>query len=674
MNNCVRVLLLFLCIGNLGFSQCVETVKFPTETIVSTNDGFEQQIASNNYAGEYAVIDDIIVDHEYLFTSTRTATPNDDFITITTDDGLDTPIAWGTSPLTADNIGQTTIRMHISLNGSCDNEDEVRTTTIQNLTNKPSCFPPSTPRGFTFISNERVDFFWGVPVDGDPPVGYDWEIVPDGNAQGVGVVASGFSGVTNASSGDSLSASTSYSIWLRSVCDIGSNDRSIWVSPDFLDFTTNANPPPDNDFCEGAFNVLQQTDSNNTAPTPVAGTILGGAGTNANAESCGGGPIGDAKDDVWYSFLAQNTSVDITLEPGFDGVLTLYYGSCGTLIFEDCSDSNITSPATEEINATGLIVGQTYYVRAFFFDNFTPSDPTFNITIASTQTIDDDDGDGYSNDLDCDDTDDTINPGATEIAGNNVDENCDGNYLRYVDGDGDGYGSSATTSSSSSTPDTGESNNNLDCNDGDDTINPDATETAGNDVDEDCDGNYLRYVDSDNDGYGSNATTSSSSSTPDTGESNNNLDCNDSDNAINPDATEAAGNDVDEDCDGNYLRYVDGDNDGYGSNATTSSSSSTPDTGESNNNLDCNDSDNTINPDATETAGNDVDEDCDGNYLRYVDGDNDGYGIEWLESARRDLRSSTGFPLNFVKKFCVAGCFLNSLKPSKNQTLFRQPR
>ena len=174
------------------------------------------------------------------------------------------------------------------------------------------------------------------------------------------------------------------------------------------------------------------------------------------------------------------------------------------------------------------------------------------------------DTDGYSTSpyqADCNDTDPNINPGASEITGNDVDEDCDGDA---DDRDGDGY-----------TIDQG------DCNDTDADINPAAQETSGNDVDENCDG---EADDRDGDEH-----------TIDEG------DCNDTDAEINPDAQETSGNDVDENCDGQlHPDDIDNDGDGY-----VESELYGPE-------IDCNDTDPSIHPGATSIPDNGVDEDCDG--------------------------------------------------------------
>ncbi len=106
----------------------------------------------------------------------------------------------------------------------------------------------------------------------------------------------------------------------------------------------------------------------------------------------------------------------------------------------------------------------------------------------------DDDDDGTPDTADCAPTDPAIHSGASEVC-NGIDDNCDGQkdpegssgcIPFRLDGDGDGYGTSASKclcgKSGQYTAEQGG-----DCNDGDKTVHPGATEVC-NGKDDDCDG------------------------------------------------------------------------------------------------------------------------------------------------------------------------------------------
>jgi hypothetical protein len=83
---------------------------------------------------------------------------------------------------------------------------------------------------------------------------------------------------------------------------------------------------------------------------------------------------------------------------------------------------------------------------------------------------------------DCNDGDAAIKPGATEITCNGIDEDCDGLADDHPDADGDTYDICGT--SSLVNPD-GKA---ADCNDGNASIHPTATDINCNYIDEDCSG------------------------------------------------------------------------------------------------------------------------------------------------------------------------------------------
>ncbi len=255
----------------------------------------------------------------------------------------------------------------------------------------------------------------------------------------------------------------------------------------------------------------------------------------------------------------------------------------------------------------------------------------------------DNDGDGYGNSTntiqacsvpsgyvsdsaDCNDDNSAVHPGAVEIC-DTVDNDCDGEVdegvtnIYYRDNDGDGYGDSSTTTTGCSAP-SGYVSDNTDCNDSDATIHPGGSEVCDG-VDNDCDGDIddgltttTYYRDDDGDGFGDPdpEKTTQACSAP-SGYVSDNTDCNDSDVAIHPGASEVCDDDVDNNCDGEIdettTYYRDDDGDGYGDSGNTTQSCFAP-SGYVADNTDCDDSNAAIHPGVVDYCGDGIDKDCSG--------------------------------------------------------------
>ncbi|MFN8143190.1 MAG: hypothetical protein U0073_02120 [Bacteroidia bacterium] len=120
--------------------------------------------------------------------------------------------------------------------------------------------------------------------------------------------------------------------------------------------------PPSNDECSGAIILPVKENC-----TPVQGTQTVGASASSGIPSCSVAGT-NPDDDVWYKFLATNKDITITVQSGslFNAVVQLFSGTCGNLSPISCQNSTNTGQA-EVINATGLTIGQTYYLRVYHF-------------------------------------------------------------------------------------------------------------------------------------------------------------------------------------------------------------------------------------------------------------------------------------------------------------------
>ena len=164
-----------------------------------------------------------------------------------------------------------------------------------------------------------------------------------------------------------------------------------------------------------------------------------------------------------------------------------------------------------------------------------------------------------SDNTDCDDADDRVNPASQEIL-DDIDNNCDGQIdegipsaIYYLDQDGDGFGDPQSPFQATSQP-PGYVTDNTDCDDADVTVNPASLEVPDN-IDNNCDGEIdeatpseIYYLDQDGDGFGNPDDSIEAISQP-AGYVDNNMDCDDSDPEVNPAADEVADN-KDNDCDG----------------------------------------------------------------------------------------------------------------------------
>jgi len=179
-----------------------------------------------------------------------------------------------------------------------------------------------------------ADFSWEAPLIGTA-TGYNWELQPDGVAQGTpDPVASGGTAGLTVNSGDVLTADTAYEFYVQVDC--GATDgTSEYIT---IGFTTASGPAPANDDFANAIAVACG-DMNIMGDTSNA--------TLDEAGAAGGGGADVDSPNVWYFYdTAIEGEGDVTLDlcpSAYDTSVLVYTGTSGDLTFVAGNDDASTA-------------------------------------------------------------------------------------------------------------------------------------------------------------------------------------------------------------------------------------------------------------------------------------------------------------------------------------------
>jgi hypothetical protein len=366
----------------------------------------------------------------------------------------------------------------------------------------------------------------------------------------------------------------------------------------------------------------------------------------------------DADDDGYTAAAGVKSVVYACVEPAGFSVPSL---------LDDCDDAD-AALNHDDADADGFTscAGDCDDTDAFFtpVDNDLDGESTCDGDCDDTDpTLDATDGDldGFSScDGDCNDSRSTTYPGAPEVVGDLVDDDCDGFLDCYRDLDGDGDGGTAVREDAAvvgvETCDdvVAVSSNAFDCDDSDPTINVGGTEVPGNAVDEDCNTFVDCYDDGDGDGVGSSVVVPDAADTVlscagTAGVSDRDDDCDDGDALAFPGATELVADGIDQSCDTYDACYADLDGDGQGTAVgpvlqgadLSQGESCATQAGVSDDTDDCDDGAPSIFLGAPEVVANGIDESCDGYDACYDDTDLDGFGSTSVVTVGTQLSTET---------------------------------
>lgn len=154
------------------------------------------------------------------------------------------------------------------------------------------------------------------------------------------------------------------------------------TGPYIITFTATAcsSTPPANAVCEGAIELPSAAEC-----TPVQGTVAFATAAGNTGLGC---ENGDVADGVWYSFVAQGASYDLTVAPSaqFNAHVEVFSGPCDALTSIGCSVGDNFGLATV-VQLTGLTIGDTYHVRVNDWYSGSPVTTSFFICLELVTTV-----------------------------------------------------------------------------------------------------------------------------------------------------------------------------------------------------------------------------------------------------------------------------------------------
>jgi len=229
--------------------------------------------------------------------------------------------------------------------------------------------------------------------------------------------------------------------------------------------------PPSNDL---RANALPYGPANGQNRFDNHGSTVDGEGTPSCTLPTG--QVSRYRSTVWFKYTpdkfgtATFTATPV-LSDRTDTVLAAYKGTGTAQLGCDDNPADINGDAQVSV---AVEKGQTYFVQvgSYYDPAFSSAVPPYHQGVFTYRVVfstDNNDGDPEKNATDCAPDDPGRYHGNPDVFNDGIDQDCDGKDDH--DGDNDGYDYDGG-----------------DCNDGDASISPKANEIAGNKIDENCDG------------------------------------------------------------------------------------------------------------------------------------------------------------------------------------------